>query len=59
METKIWLTEEETQEYLGMKRTTLWKLRKQGVIHHSMIGNKVYYHKPSIEELLFQNSTLR
>ena len=55
---KVWLTEKEAQDYLGIGRTSLWKLRREGSLHYSIVGKKVYYHKPSIDDLLLRNSTL-
>jgi hypothetical protein len=53
-----WLTEAQTQSNLGCKRGKLWKLRKEGLIEYSKVGNQTFYYWPSIEKLLKANSTI-
>ena len=55
---KNWLSEAVTQKFLGCKRGKLWKLRKEGKIDYSKLGGQTFYFYPSIERLLFSNSTL-
>lgn len=43
-----WLTEKEVQLLIGLKTTSLWKLRRLGRIKYSKIGQKVFYSKKSI-----------
>lgn len=51
-----WLDEKSTQELLGLKTTTLWKLRKEGKLITSKIGAKTYYSVDSINILLEKNA---
>ncbi len=51
-----WLSEHKTQELLGRRNTTLWKLRKQGKLIYSKIGSRVYYKIESIQKLLEENT---
>jgi helix-turn-helix protein len=50
---KDWLTEGEVQKLLGVKTTTLWKLRSEKKLLYSKIGKKIFYQKKSIEALLY------
>ena len=50
-----WLTEEQAQELLQRKTTSLWDLRKQKKIIASKIGNRTFYDKSSIIEYLEKN----
>ena len=50
-----WLTQKEVQDLLGLKETSLWKLRSQGKLKYSKFGKKVYYDGGSIRQLLEEN----
>lgn len=50
-----WLTEEQAQELLQRKTTSLWDLRKRKKIIASKIGNRTYYDKNSIINFLNKN----
>jgi predicted DNA-binding transcriptional regulator AlpA len=51
-----WLSHNETMAILGIKVTTLWKLRSEGKLRYSKIGRKVYFDGKSIIALLEANS---
>ena len=51
-----WLTQQEVKDLLGLKETSLWKLRSQGKLRYSKFGKKVYYDGSSIRQLLEENS---
>ncbi len=55
----LFISEQHAQEMLGVKRTTLWKLRSEGKLHYSKIGRKTLYHLPSIEDYIYSHSTLQ
>ncbi|MEW6419078.1 MAG: helix-turn-helix domain-containing protein [Nitrospirota bacterium] len=46
------LTEQELQKLLGVSRTTLWKLRKNGHLPYTKIGREYRYLKSEIIEWL-------
>lgn len=50
-----WLTEKDTQKILGKKTTTLWSLRKKGLLTYTKVGNKIFYSKSDILKLLEAN----
>ena len=52
---KKWLSEKETQDLLGKKATTLWKMRNKGLLEFTKINNKVFYSKESIDRLMEHN----
>lgn len=54
---KKWLTEKEAQRELGKGTTSLWKLRKSGIIKSSKLGGKTFYDIDAINEYL--NSTTK
>jgi hypothetical protein len=51
-----WLTEEEAQKTLSRGTTTLWKMRKKGVLEFATVENKVYYNHEQIMALLDNNT---
>jgi hypothetical protein len=50
-----WIPEKEAQQLLGLKATSLWALRKQGLIKYSKVGSKTFYSLKSIAKLLNKN----
>lgn len=42
------LTDKELQEFLGVSRTTLWRLRKHAGLPHGMVGRSYRYRKSEI-----------
>ena len=52
------INEQEAQNLLNVKRTTLWKLRQDGVIDYAKIGRKTLYHLPSIHNFILSHSTI-
>jgi hypothetical protein len=50
-----WLNEEQAQELLGYKATSLWSIRKAKKIEFSKINGKTYYSKQSIINFLDRN----
>lgn len=53
----VWQRERQVQSFLGLKRTTLYKMRKANLIRWSKIGNTVFYDMVSIEDYLEANSS--
>ena len=51
-----WFSNSETMAILGVKETTLWKLRAEGKLRYSKIGRKVFFDGKSITALLETNS---
>jgi hypothetical protein len=47
-----WLSEQDAQQLLSRKHTSLWRLRRDGVIFSKKIGSRNYYSKKSIIEFL-------
>ena len=47
-----WLSQDEVKDLLGLKETSLWKLRSQGKLRFSKFGKKIYYDSASILRLL-------
>ncbi len=52
-----WLRETQVQALLGLKRTTLYKLRKNNFIRWSAIGGSIFYDLSSINEFLEKNAS--
>ena len=52
-----WLREKQVQELLGLKRTTLYNMRKMNLIKWSMIGHSVFYDLDSIHNYIESNSS--
>lgn len=52
-----WITEEQAQELLQRRTTSLWDLRKRKKIIASKIGNRTYYDRKSIITYLNKNKT--
>ncbi len=42
---KIWLSTKEFAEYIGMSTGYIHDLRRNGMIHHYMIGNTAFLQK--------------
>lgn len=49
---KPWLTEEEAQEYTGLKRARLWELRTTGRIVGKVGAGKNAYFRASLDEYM-------
>ncbi|MBK7609135.1 MAG: helix-turn-helix domain-containing protein [Saprospiraceae bacterium] len=52
-----WQREPQIQALLGLKRTTLYKLRRDNLIRWSLIGGSVFYDLSSINEYLDKNAS--
>jgi hypothetical protein len=50
-----WISESFAQKLLGIKKTSLWALRKQNKIVYSKVGAKIFYSRKSIEKLITKN----
>jgi len=48
----VYLTRNETCEFLKISSQTLWNWSKKGIIKPSRIGNRLYYNKKELLELL-------
>ena len=46
---KAWLTYRESEELVGLSRTTLWKLVSSGEIEHRRVGRAVRINRRSLE----------
>lgn len=51
-----WIPEKEAQLLTGKKATTLWKYRKSDKVKWTKLGNKVFYSRESIIQLLNDNN---
>lgn len=49
---KSFLTNAETQEYLGLSKATLARYRADGTLPYSKVGQSVYYKLSDVEALL-------
>ena len=47
-----YVSEKEACKILGKKTTWFWKLRKEGTLPFTKVGNTVYYHKEDLKRLL-------
>lgn len=52
-----WLREQDVQNLLGLKRTTLYYLRKKNLIRWSLVGHTVFYDRASIEQFINANAS--
>lgn len=52
-----WLREPQVQALLGLKRTTLYKMRRDNLIRWSAIGGSIFYDLKSINEFLEKNAS--
>jgi hypothetical protein len=50
-----YITEKEASKLLGRKTTWFWNLRKIGKLPFTKVGNKIFYQKASIIQLLDAN----
>jgi excisionase family DNA binding protein len=46
------LTSDEVEVIFGVSRTTLWRLRKKGIIPYKAIGRKIYIQRADVKKLL-------
>lgn len=46
---KEWLTYKEAEQFVGLSRTTLWKLISTGEIEHRRVGRAVRISRESLE----------
>ncbi len=53
------LNEHELQEFLGVSRTTLWKLRKDSSLPYAKVGREYRYLKTEIIEWLKNSGAKR
>lgn len=54
-----WLNEDQAQELLGYRTTSLWTLRRTGKVEYSKMGGKNFYRRESIIEYLEKNAQKR
>jgi len=52
---KIWLSQQEAAEYLGMGKSFIVSLRKSGTLPHYMVGNSAFFKKEDIDNLIESN----
>jgi predicted DNA-binding transcriptional regulator AlpA len=52
-----WLREPQVQALLGLKRTTLYHMRKKNLVRWSQVGRTVFYDRASIEQYLDANAS--
>ena len=50
----MWLTERQAQDYLGVSRITLWRLRRRGVLQVYKVGGQRLnrYRKEDLDSLM-------
>ena len=53
----LWLREPQVQDLLGLKRTTLYYMRKKNLIRWSLVGRTVFYDRASIEQFIDANAS--
>lgn len=53
-----WIDSQQVLQLLNIKKTTLKKWRRSGIIPFSKIGGKVFYSLKEIESLLSRNTRL-
>ncbi len=51
-----YITQEKAMQLLNVGYTTLYNIRKRGLVKHSRIGSKIFYDLNSIKGLLGGNS---
>jgi len=49
---KVWLSQKEAAEYLGVSKSYIAGLRRAGKLPHSMVGNMAFFKKKAIDTLL-------
>lgn len=49
---KVWLSNTETQRYLGVSQAFLKRLRQNGAVPFYKVGGKVFYRKRDIDRLV-------
>tara|TARA_R100001377_G_C3144555_1_gene93956 strand:- start:15 stop:302 length:288 start_codon:yes stop_codon:yes gene_type:complete len=54
-ENDVYLTRQETAEYLKINSTTLWNWTNKGKVNSYCIGNRRYYNKQEIIDTLKRN----
>lgn len=47
-----WICAAELQELLGLKNTSLWRLRQRGDVRYAKVGGKIFYDLQSVEDML-------
>jgi len=53
-----WLDKQDVLQALHISSRTLQKLRSSGALPYSRIGNKIYYRRQDITQILSKNYTL-
>lgn len=54
---KGWLTYKEAEQFVGLSRTTLWKLIGDGEIEHRKVGRAVRISRESLEAYMRGDAT--
>lgn len=49
---KVWLSTREVAKYIGMSTGFVHDLRRNGMVHHSMIGKTAFFKKSDIDAML-------
>ncbi len=47
-----YIPEEEAMNRFGRKRTWFWRIRSEGKVEYSKVGNRVFYHEESLIKLI-------
>ena len=50
-----WLTDQQARKYLGISRSTLYRLRERGLITYSQYGKIIRYRLQDLEGFLMSN----
>jgi len=53
---RTWLTYKEAEQLVGLSRTTLWQLLRQGAVEHRKIGRAVRINRESLEAYMRQEA---
>lgn len=51
-----YIPEEEAMHRFGRKRTWFWRIRSEGKVKYSKVGNRIFYHEDSLIKLLDQHT---
>lgn len=53
---RLWLSNKEAAQYLGVSKDWLKDRRESGALHYSVVGNTIFYIKKEIDNLIVANA---
>lgn len=53
---RLWLSNKEAAQYLGVSKDWLKDRRENGTLHYSVVGNTIFYIKKEIDRLIVNNA---